>query len=179
MNALDQAKHPGSAATSQLSDKQVERMRLAATADVSTMLTALDRLGANIVLLTNSDYPANLKPLADAPPALFVRGQLSSDDKFSVAIVGSRRATSYGKSIAEQFAKEMSTRGLCIVSGGARGIDTHAHRGALDGGGRTIAFIGCGLDVNYPADNRRLFSEIARNFWSWRGSFGVCPGDFS
>src|SRR5581483_367720 len=98
----------------------------------------------------DADYPANLKQLPDAPPVLIVRGSTIPEDKFSIAIVGSRRATSYGLSLARRFARELAERGLTIVSGGARGVDTQAHLGALDAGGRTIAFIGSGVDINYP-----------------------------
>ncbi len=81
----------------------------------------------------------------------------------AVAIVGSRRATVYGRAIAEKIAKGLSARGLAVVSGGARGVDTAAHRGALAAGGRTIAFLGCGVDVNYPAENKKLFEAISEN----------------
>src|SRR6185312_12737708 len=106
-------------------------------------------------------YPANLKQIPDAPPVLIVRGSLVPEDKFSIAIVGSRRASSYGLSLARRFARALTEHGLAVVSGGARGIDTQAHLGALDGGGRTIAFLGSGVDVSYPAENKKLFDQIA------------------
>ena len=107
-------------------------------------------------------YPANLRPLPDAPPVLIARGELIPEDKFSVAIVGSRRATNYGLTLAKRFAQELSSHGLTIISGGARGVDTEARIGALEAGGRTLAYLGCGVDVNYPSDNRRLFDRIAQ-----------------
>jgi len=87
---------------------------------------------------------------------------LIPEDKFSLAIVGSRRATSYGMTLARQFARDLAAHGLTIVSGGARGVDTEAHRGAMEAGGRTLAYLGCGVDVDYPSSNRRLFGEIAQ-----------------
>ncbi|HEX5322600.1 MAG TPA: DNA-processing protein DprA [Capsulimonadaceae bacterium] len=143
-----------------LSAKQRERLAAASRRDVDNERGVLERLGAHLVPFSDPTYPSGLRPLVDAPPLLYVRGALLADDKFSLAVVGSRRASSYGLSIAERFSRELAARGLTIVSGGARGIDTRAHRGALEASGRTIAFIGCGLDVNYPTENKKLFEEI-------------------
>ena len=120
----------------------------------------MGKLGATCVTVQDHNYPSSLKQLPDAPPVLFVRGTLQSEFKFSVAIVGSRRASSYGLTLSGHFAKELANHGLTIVSGGARGVDTQAHRGALDAGGRTVAFIGSGIDVTYPKDNKKLFEDI-------------------
>ena len=129
--------------------------------DLSRDLAALEKSGAQLVTIQNAAYPANLRPLPDAPPVLFVRGELIPEDKFSLALVGSRRATNYGLTLAFQFARDLTGHGLTIASGGARGVDTSAHRGAMEGGGRTLAFLGCGVDIHYPSENRRLFDEIA------------------
>src|SRR3989442_4703934 len=104
-------------------------------------------------------YPALLGSIP-ARPALFVRGALSDDDALALAIVGSRRPTPYGLAVAEQLAFELATRGVTIVSGLARGIDTAAHRGALAAGGRTLAVLGCGVDVVYPPENGELARSI-------------------
>lgn len=105
------------------------------------------------------DYPPLLATIA-SPPPLDVRGALMTDDAFAIAIVGSRRATPYGLTVAETLAADLAARGVTIVSGLARGIDTAAHRGALDAGGRTLAVLGSGIDVIYPVENRRLAREI-------------------
>lgn len=107
----------------------------------------------------DDEYPALLAPIA-APPSLEVRGELTTDDALAIAVVGSRSATPYGLAVAETLAADLAARGVTIVSGLARGIDTAAHRGALEAGGRTIAVLGSGIDVIYPADNRRLAREI-------------------
>jgi DNA processing protein len=104
-------------------------------------------------------YPALLGAIP-APPRLFVRGGLDAADALAVAIVGSRRPTPYGLAIAERLASELAARGVTIVSGLARGIDTAAHRGALAAGGRTLAVLGCGLDVIYPPENTLLARAI-------------------
>lgn len=105
-------------------------------------------------------YPALLASIA-SPPPLHVRGTLTTDDTFAIAIVGSRRATPYGLAAAETLAADLAARGITIVSGLARGVDTAAHRGALAASGRTIAVLGSGIDVVYPPENRPLALEIA------------------
>lgn len=144
-----------------LNAKRLAHLTAVRDRDLSTDRLALEKSGARLVTIADSVYPANLRPLPDAPPVLLVRGELIPEDKFSLAIVGSRRATNYGLTLAHQFARELAKHGLTIVSGGARGVDTAAHRGALEAGGRTLAFLGCGVDINYPSDNRLLFNEIA------------------
>jgi DNA processing protein len=105
-------------------------------------------------------YP-ELLGVVPSPPALWVRGTLGAEDALAIAIVGARRATPYGLATAERIAGELAARGVTIVSGLARGIDSAAHRGALAAGGRTLAVLGCGIDVVYPAENRGLAREIA------------------
>jgi len=144
-----------------LTDKHIAQMNAIQTRDLSRDWAALEMVGAHVVGWNHPAYPPGLRPLPDAPPVLLVRGELVPEDKFSLAIVGSRRATSYGLSLAKRFARDLSAHSLTVVSGGARGVDTLAHQGALEGGGRTVAFLGCGVDVPYPADNRRLFAQIA------------------
>jgi DNA processing protein len=114
------------------------------------------------VLTTASDeFPSALRGAAGMPPALHVRGELRAEDALAVAIVGTRQATPYGLEMAERLAADLARRGVTIVSGLARGIDTAAHRGALRAGGRTMAVLGCGADVVYPPENARLMGEIA------------------
>src|SRR5690242_20205946 len=105
-------------------------------------------------------YPVLLRALAPAPE-LWVRGALEENDALAIAIVGSRRATAYGLEVAAVLARDLAARGVTIVSGFARGIDSVAHRAALEAGGRTIAVLGCGIDVTYPPENRRLADEVS------------------
>jgi DNA processing protein len=107
-------------------------------------------------------YPPLLASIA-SPPPLYVLGTMTQEDSLAVAIVGSRRATGYGLEAAESLASELAARGVTIVSGLARGVDTAAHRGALAVGGRTIAVLGSGIDVIYPHENRGLAADIARH----------------
>lgn len=109
----------------------------------------------------DAEYPALLLAVPTAPATLHVRGALIDGDTLAVAVVGSRRATPYGLAAAETLAADLAARGVTIVSGLARGIDTAAHRGALRVGGRTIAVLGSGVDVVYPPENARLADEIA------------------
>ena len=143
-----------------LTEKQIARLKEASAAPLPPRLIEQAKtMSASIITFHDPSYPANLLPLSDAPPILFVRGKLHPDDKFSIAIVGSRRATNYGREASNRFAQALAERGLCIISGGALGIDTSAHQGALAAGGRTIAVLGCGIDVGYPAENRALFAR--------------------
>ena len=113
------------------------------------------------IVLGDARYPENLREITTPPEQLYVRGSFAAEDALAVAIVGSRAATSYGLAVAERLAADLAARGVTVVSGLARGIDSAAHRGALRVGGWTIAVLGSGVDVIYPPENRRLASEIA------------------
>src|SRR6266850_4214027 len=108
----------------------------------------------------DTSYPANLREIPLPPEPLWVRGRVEADDTLAIAIVGAREATPYGVGCAERLAEDLAARGITIISGLARGIDSAAHRGALRAGGRTIAVLGSGVDVIYPPENRRLAGEI-------------------
>lgn len=124
-------------------------------------LTRLDKHHARLITFWDDDFPSALKSIDDAPVVLFIKGELRASDKFSIAIVGTRQPTTYGTMVTERFAADLVARGLAIVSGLARGVDTIAHRAALKAGGRTIAVLGSGLDVIYPPENRRLVEELS------------------
>ncbi len=120
----------------------------------------LTALGARIVMASDPHYPPGLADLADAPGAIFVRGDLPSAGA-AVAIVGSRAATPYGRRVARELAHDLAGLGVSIVSGLARGIDSEAHRGALDAGGATVAVLPGGLDAVTPRHHRDLADEVA------------------
>jgi len=128
---------------------------------VDRYLKIMDRLSIAIVPYYAVGYPAWLKAMDHFPPVLFIFGQIEPADENALAIVGTRGATVYGKGVAANFAAEFVRAGITVVSGMARGIDTAAHTSALKNGGRTIAVLGCGLDITYPPENRRLMAEIA------------------
>jgi DNA processing protein len=119
---------------------------------------------AGYTLITQNDpaYPALLLTIPDPPPVLYCNGRVERD-WCHIAVVGSRRSTTYGRSIAGRLSRDLSVRGVCIVSGMARGIDSAAHRGALDAGGKTVAVLGSGLNRVYPPEHRSLFHSIAEN----------------
>jgi DNA processing protein len=112
------------------------------------------------IALGDARYPANLREITTPPERLYVRGGFEERDALAIAIVGSRAATSYGLAVAERLAADLAARGVTVVSGLARGIDSAAHRGALRAGGRTVAVLGSGVDVIYPPENRRLAADI-------------------
>src|SRR6266542_4430157 len=120
----------------------------------------IGRIGMRRIARHDDEYPALLREVPEAPESLYVRGALAREDALAVAVVGSRRATEYGVGVAEALGAALAARGVTVVSGLARGIDSAAHRGALRAGGRTIAVLGSGVDVIYPPENRRLAGEI-------------------
>lgn len=125
-------------------------------------LLSLDDSGISTLTLEDDAYPSNLRQAADSSILLFVRGQLAAADVHAVAIVGSREASPVGMAVAEKLAAALADRGLTIVSGLALGIDTAAHRGAVNAGGRTLAVLGSGLRVIHPRENAELAEEIVR-----------------
>ena len=121
----------------------------------------LEASGARLVTFTSCNYPKSLFEIPDPPPFLYVKGELRSSE-LSIAIVGSRRATSYGLMTTSKLSGELASHGVCVVSGMARGVDTAAHKGALLAGGRSIGVLGCGIDNIYPPENRNLFEEMTQ-----------------
>jgi len=110
--------------------------------------------------LTDAAYPSPLRMIADPPSPLYVRGDVVSSDARAVAIVGTRRASAYGANVARVLGTELARAGVTVVSGLARGIDAAAHQGAIEAGGRTIAVLGCGVDVVYPPEHKRLLAQV-------------------
>ncbi|MBU1150378.1 MAG: DNA-processing protein DprA [Pseudomonadota bacterium] len=133
------------------------------------------KLGIAIVTFEDPLYPKNLLNIYDFPPFLYVKGSLCPEE-IPVAVVGSRVASAYGRYTTERLSRELALKGITIVSGLARGIDAAAHRGALAGKGRTIAVLGCGLDVIYPPENEKLADDItARGALVTEFPFGTPP----
>jgi len=120
----------------------------------------LGKAGLRVLTWNDPAYPARLKEIDDAPPLLYVKGDLAPQDELSVAVVGTRRATPYGRQVAEEMSFQLAANRITIVSGLARGIDAIAHRSALQAGGRTLAVLACGLDLVYPPEHKKLASEI-------------------
>jgi len=121
----------------------------------------LQRKGVKLLALNDPEYPSNLSAIPDPPAVLFVRGELQPRDLVAVAVVGSRAASPMGMIFTEKLSGELALNGVTIVSGFAVGIDSAAHRGALKAGGRTVAVLGCGLDIDYPYGQGGLRDEIA------------------
>jgi DNA processing protein len=120
----------------------------------------IQSLGVKVLTWDDEGYPRHLKDIDQPPPVLYVRGSLLPEDEWAVAIVGTRRVTSYGRQVAEEVATAMAHNGVTIVSGLARGVDSIAHQAAVNAGGRTLAVLGNGVDLVYPPENRRLASQI-------------------
>jgi len=130
-------------------------------AAIDAELSASEDAGVRIVTLVEPEYPALLREIEDPPIVLYVRGEVKIDTARTIAVVGTRRSTRYGKMIAARFASQLAMKGITVVSGLAAGIDAAAHQGTLDVGGRTVAVLGCGVDVVYPKRNEALYERIA------------------
>ncbi|MDM7923284.1 MAG: DNA-processing protein DprA [Pyrinomonadaceae bacterium] len=124
-------------------------------------LERVKALGGDILILDDGSYPPMLREIADPPITLYVKGDWQACfEQPCVAVIGSRMCSTYGQNASEMLARDLASRGICVVSGLARGIDSAAHRGAMAGGGRTVAVIGTGLDSIYPKENAKLVDEI-------------------
>jgi DNA processing protein len=126
-------------------------------------LERLVRLRIGVVRIVDEGYPRLLREIALPPPLIYVRGRLLPEDDWALGIVGTRRATAYGRQVTERLAGELAAQRITIVSGLARGIDTYAHAAALNAPGRTIAVLGCGPDLVYPPENAKLAARIVEN----------------
>jgi len=131
--------------------------------DLEGEVAKIHSFGIMVVTIKQDEYPPLLKSIPNAPPVLYVKGQILDEDQFAIAIVGTRKKTSYGKQVTMELSRFLAENGITVISGMARGIDTIAHQGALDGGGRTIAVLGCGLDITYPPENHLLSQQIIEN----------------
>src|SRR5438552_1988802 len=131
--------------------------------DLAGELKRIQEFGCHVIIQTDEQYPELLRQIYDPPLVLYVKGQITVKDKNAVAMVGSRQTTHYGIEVARKLAYQLGYIGVTVVSGGARGIDTAAHQGALMAKGRTVAVLGTGINLVVPAENAELFERIAAN----------------
>jgi DNA processing protein len=150
-------------AVSGIGEKTARKIVSLKEEEIDRELNLAKKYNLKIITIDNADYPYNLKYIPGPPIVLYIKGNLQKEDNLGIAIVGSRRASFYGLTLAEKFARDLSCQGLTIISGMARGIDTCAHRGALKENKRTIAVMGSGFNHIYPEENKELVEEIAKN----------------
>jgi len=132
-----------------------------ARVDLDREVRRVAAVGAHILTWEDEGYPKLLAEIPDPPPVLYVRGELKPEDAWAVAVVGTRRASTYGREVTRRLVTVLAQSGVTIVSGLARGVDAVAHQTALEAGGRTIAVLGCGIDLVYPPEHRELARRIA------------------
>ena len=145
-----------------LSQKVIENVvELRSAINLDQVWEQLEAQGITVLIKTDENYPHRLQELEQPPPVLYMLGELTSEDEWAVAVVGTRRVTAYGRQVAEDIAGTLARNGISVISGLARGIDSISHQAALHAGGRTIAVLGSGLDRIYPPENRRLAEQIA------------------
>jgi DNA processing protein len=145
-----------------LKPETVQELRDSSILDkANAEIERLETLGAEVITLEDENYPELLREIHDPPIALYVRGDLQKAcERPALAVVGSRRCSTYGVNVAESLARDLAAHGLTIVSGMARGIDAGAHRGALEAGGLTVAVVGTGLETTYPKEHKKLEEQI-------------------
>jgi len=161
--ALSTASVAELSSAARLKPAEIGRLVEAGQRDYGPSIERMRRLGARLVSIRDAEYPANLRQVYDPPPVLFVRGGFVPGDERCIAIVGTRRATPYGRLVTETLARDLAARGVTIVSGMAVGADAAAHRGALAAGGRTIGVLACGIDVAYPRDTMEIREQAVKN----------------
>lgn len=167
--AFQSLAHAWSASEAQLKQAGLEAaprsqlLKLRATLNIDEEIARVHRLGATFLTLADDAYPFMLKSLPDAPPVLYVLGELTAQDARSLAVVGTRKATKQGRDAAFDLSQQLAANGVTIISGLAPGIDASAHQGALQAGGRTIAVLGSGINVIYPRENADLARRITQH----------------
>ena len=144
------------------SESTTNLLRTRTQVDLDGEMAKVERAGAALLTPEDANYPSLLKNLPDPPLALYLRGTILPQDDLALAMVGTRKATGYGRDAAAFFARQLAQQGVTIVSGLAHGIDSAAHRSALEAGGRTIAVLGCGIDRVYPPDHAELARQITQ-----------------
>jgi DNA processing protein len=141
--------------------ERVEQVR--AGVDLDRLMDRYATQGIELLTWEDEAYPARLKEIDQPPPILYVRGTLTPEDAWAIAVVGTRRVTAYGRQVSEDLAGSLAANGITVVSGLARGVDAIAHQAALKAGGRTIAVLGCGVDRIYPPEHAQLAAKIMEN----------------
>ena len=158
INTLIQIEGISKVLASRIAKSKNEKQKF--TAKLKKEYSLLKRLNGNLVTIWDSEYPELLKKIYDPPILLYVKGNFSENDKYSISIVGTRSPTGYGRIQAEKFSIALANQNITIVSGLARGIDSVVHKATVKSKGRTIAVLGTGLDIIYPPENKKLFEEI-------------------
>jgi DNA processing protein len=144
-----------------LSSKLIENLcQLRAQVDLEQVWERIQAHNIQVLTWEDEEYPHRLKEIEQPPPVLYLRGDLTLEDEWAVAIVGTRRITAYGRQVAEEVSATLASNGVTLVSGLARGVDAVAHQAALHAGGRTLAVLGSGVDRIYPPENQRLAEQI-------------------
>lgn len=152
---------PTALAAAGLGPKIVQRiLEVRRTVNLVQYWEAIDKQGIRVLTWDDAEYPSQLKEIDQPPPVLYLRGEVVAEDAWSVAIVGTRAVTSYGRQVTEDLARVLAGAGVTIVSGLARGVDGVAHTAAVRAGGRTLAVLGCGVDRIYPPEHRGLAEKI-------------------
>ncbi|HEX9923765.1 MAG TPA: DNA-processing protein DprA [Anaerolineae bacterium] len=156
--------NPGELRAIGLDRRSIENLvKVRATLDLEAELKELEKLGTTILTWESPNYPDPLRNISNPPFTLYVRGELLPQDEWALAVVGTRRASTYGKDCTRMLVNGLVESGVTVVSGLAYGIDTEAHSTTIKAGGRTIAVLGCGVDITYPVENRRLSQAIIAN----------------
>lgn len=160
-SALDAARAMRDGNCPLLTEQEKKRVQTTRTRDVRQLIEQCEKQDIRMITLDDAEYPVSLKAIADPPIVLFVKGSLSAlSNAPSLAVVGPRSPSEYGRSVTSRLCTSLSEKGVVLISGLAVGIDAAAHRAATGSGGKTIGVLGCGINVNYPAENHELKEEI-------------------